>query len=59
MESSLKNIKEVTEPLKQEIHNGHVHTIDEMKAWLQPLEYSDSINETAINFDYVQQRAIS
>lgn len=27
-----------------------VHTIDEMKAWLKPLGYSDTINETAINF---------
>ena len=46
----IKNIKEVTEPLKEEILNGHVHTIDEMKAWLQPLGYSDAINEAAINF---------
>lgn len=30
----IKNIKEVTEPLKEEILNGHVHTIDEMKAWM-------------------------
>ena len=27
----IKNIKEVTEPLKEEILNGRVHTIDEMK----------------------------
>ena len=40
----------MTEPLKEEILNGHVHTIDEMKAWLQPLGYSDAINETAIKF---------
>ena len=46
----IKNIKEVTEPLKEEILNGHVHTIDEMKAWLQPLGYSDAINEAAIKF---------
>ena len=46
----IKNIKEVTEPLKEEILNGRVHTIDEMKAWLQPLGYSDTINEAAINF---------
>lgn len=26
------------------------HTIDEMKAWLKPLGYSDTINEAAINF---------
>ena len=45
----IKNIKEVTEPLKEEILNGHVHTLDEMKAWLQPLGYSDAINEVAIN----------
>ena len=46
----IKNIKEVTEPLKEEILNGHVHTIDEMKAWLKPLGYSDAINEAAIKF---------
>ena len=46
----IKNIKEVTEPLKEEILNGRVHTIDEMKAWLQPLGYSDAINEAVINF---------
>ena len=46
--SSIKNIKEVTEPLKEEILNGNVHTIDEMKAWLRPLGYSDAINETSI-----------
>ena len=27
-----------------------VHTIDEMRAWLKPLGYSDTINEAAINF---------
>ena len=26
-----------------------VHTIDEIKAWLKPLGYSDTINEAAIN----------
>lgn len=46
----IKNIKEVTEPLKEEILNGHVHTIDETKAWLQPLGFSDEINEAAIKF---------
>ena len=46
----IKNISEVTEPLKNEILNGHVHTIDEMRAWLRPLGYSDAINEAAINF---------
>ena len=29
---------------------GDIHTIDEMKAWLKPLGYSDTINEAAINF---------
>lgn len=48
--TSIKNIKEVTEPLKEEILNGHVHTIDEMMAWLQPLGYSEAINEAAIKF---------
>ena len=47
---SIQNIKEVTEPLKEEILKGHVHTIEEMKAWLKPLGYSDTINEAAINF---------
>ena len=46
----IKNIKEVTEPLKEEILKGVVHTIDEMRAWLKPLGYSDIINEATINF---------
>lgn len=46
----IKNIKEVTEPLKEEILKSDVHTIDEMRAWLRPLGYSDTINEAAINF---------
>ena len=29
---------------------GDVHKIEEMKAWLKPLGYSDTINEAAINF---------
>ena len=40
----------MTEPLKEEILNGLVHTIDEMKAWLHPLGYSGTINEAAIKF---------
>ena len=46
----IKNIREVTEPLKEQILKGDVHTIDEMRAWLKPLGYSDTINEVAINF---------
>ena len=46
----IKNISEVTEPLKEQILKGDVHTIDEMRAWLKPLGYSDTINESAINF---------
>ena len=46
----IKNIKEVTEPLKEQILKGDVHTIDEMMAWLKPFGYSDTINEAAINF---------
>lgn len=45
----IKNISQVTEPLKEEILNGHVHTIDEMRTWLKPLGYSDAINEAAIS----------
>lgn len=48
--AQIKNIKEVTEPLKEDILKGDVHTIEEMKAWLKPLGYSDTINEAAINF---------
>ena len=48
--TQIKNIKEVTEPLKEEILKGEVHTIDEMKAWLKPFGYSDAINDAAINF---------
>lgn len=46
----IKNIKEVTEPQKEQNLKGDVHTIDEMRAWLKPLGYSDTINEAAINF---------
>ena len=46
----IKNISEVTEPLKEQILKGNVHTIDEMRAWLKPFGYSDTINEAAINF---------
>ena len=46
----IKNIKEVTEPLKEQILKGDIHTIDEMRVWLKPLGYSDTINEAAINF---------
>lgn len=46
----IKNISEVTEPLKEQVLKGDVHTIDEMRAWLKPLGYSDTINEAAINF---------
>ena len=49
-EMVIKNISEVTEPLKEQILKGDVHTIDEMRAWLKPLGYSDTINEAAINF---------
>ena len=42
-EMVIKNIKEVTELLKEEILKGDVHTIDEMRAWLKPLGYSDTI----------------
>lgn len=46
----IKNIKEVTEPLKEQIIKGDIHTIDEMRVWLKPFGYSDTINEAAINF---------
>ena len=43
-------ISQVSEPLKEQILKGDVHTIDEMRAWLKPLGYSDTLNEAAINF---------
>lgn len=46
----IKNISEVTEPLKEQILKGDVHTIDDMRAWLKPLGYSDTINEVAVSF---------
>ena len=48
--AQIKNVKEVSEPLKEQILNGTVHTIDEMRIWLQPFGYSDTINEAAIKF---------
>ena len=45
----IKNIKEVTAPLKEQILHGNIHTIDGMMAWLQPLGYSDAINNAAVN----------
>ena len=45
----IKNIKEVTAPLKEQILHGNIHTIDGMRAWLQPLGYSDAINKAAID----------
>ena len=50
---------QVTEPLKEEILKGDVHTIEEMKAWLKPFGYSDAINDAAINFilrEYVMSK---
>lgn len=40
---------QVTEPLKEEILKGDVHTIEEMKAWLQAFGYSDAIKDATIN----------
>ena len=45
----IKNISEVTEPLKEQILKGDVHTIDEMRAWLQTFGYSDAIKDATIN----------
>ena len=48
-ETKIKNIKEVTEPLKEQILKGDVHTNDEMRACLKPLGYSDVIKDATIN----------
>lgn len=34
-ETKIKNISEVSEPLKENILKGDVHSIYEIKAWLQ------------------------
>ena len=47
--SPITNIKEVTEPLKEQILKGDVHTIEEMRAWLLPFGYSDAIKDATIN----------
>lgn len=47
--TQIKNIKEVTEPLKEQILKGDVHTIDEMRAWLQAFGYRDAIKDATIN----------
>ena len=39
----------MTEPLKEQILQGNVHTIEEMKAWLQAFGYSDAIKDATIN----------
>ena len=60
--SPVKNIREVSEPLKEQILKGNVHTIDEMRAWLKPLGYSDTINEAAVNFilrEFVMNKVFS
>ena len=49
MMTQIKNISEVTEPLKEEILKGDVHTIEEMKAWLQAFGYRDAIKDATIN----------
>lgn len=50
MMSQIKNIKDVTEPLKEQIIKGDVHTIAEMRARLQAFGYSDAIKDATINF---------
>jgi hypothetical protein len=49
MVSQIKNISEVTEPLKEQILKGDVHTIEEMRAWLQPFGYSVAIKDATIS----------
>ena len=46
----VKNIREVKEPLKEQILKGDVHTIYKMREWLKPLGYSDAIKDATINF---------
>lgn len=46
--TQIKNIKEVTEPLKEEILNGNVHTTEKKLACMKPFGYSYSINDYKI-----------
>ena len=48
-ESRIKNINEVTEPLKEEILKGEVRTVEEMRAWLDGFGYSDAIKDATVN----------
>ena len=43
---------QVTEPLREQILKGDVHTIEEMKAWLKPFGYSDACDEMS-NMDMI------
>jgi len=45
----IKNISEVTEPLKEQILKGDIHTIEKMMSWLQAFGYSDAIKDATIN----------
>jgi len=47
--TQIKNIKEVTEPLKEDILKGDLHMIDEIRAWLESFGYSDAIKDATIN----------
>jgi len=47
--AKIKNTKEVTEPLTEQFLKGDVHTIDDMRAWLQAFGYSDAIKDATIN----------
>lgn len=46
----IKNISEVTEPLKEQIFNSIIHTRGEMKAWLSPFGYRDVIMQLLMLF---------
>ena len=48
-ETKIKNVKEVTEPLKEKILKGEVCTIEKMRAWLQGFGYSDAIKDATVN----------
>ena len=45
----IKIISEVTEPLKEQILKGDVHTIEGMRTWLQAFGYSDAIKDATVN----------
>ena len=55
----IKNISEVTEPLKEDILKGDVHTIEEMKAWLKPFNHIRHLTSSIIHRKILREFVMS